>query len=869
MENNKKTVESLAQALETNVEIGLTNKQVQERLARYGFNAAKKNIGRSFLQIFLSQFNDPLIYLLLSSGVIIFFAGAQFDAYIIAGILLLNAIIGSLQDVRIAVVMENLQNFGQANCVVLREGIRRLVKVDLLVPGDIIILQEGEKIPADATIVKAYGLSTDESLLTGESNAIAKTEMQEVLSGSYILSGYGTAMVTATGQNTRMGQIHQTMETVSTDMPLQKDLSHLLKFILIVIVFICFSLLAIGVATGKPFGQLLAALTALFICVLPQGLPVIMTVVLVSGAYAMARKKVFAKRLQAVEALGRADVIIMDKTGTLTRNELMVSFVQSGGTLFEVSGSGYLPKGQVKSGGDIITECSAPEELKLMAQAALLLDRSEVDITAGANKTALKGRPVQAAMALFGHKLGFEKTQVVTDYNLFFEIPFSSELRYHAGFFEKDGQGVMFGLGAPEVIMNRCKDVSEEQKQALNELLDKGLRVIAVCSKPFNKSELKDYSKIEFENLFNDLSLLGFFGLSDTLRSEAPDIVQSLQKAGMKIVMATGDNSQTAVQLAKQAGIMQQGDTDISGAELRESSDEAISKKLETVSVFSQVSPEEKLRIVNLFQQRGDIVAMIGDGANDAPALAVAQLGIAMGNVGSDIAKEAADIILIDDSFESITAGVEQGRHIFASFKRVILYFFTTNFSEIGIMLFAFAGNFPLPLLASQILWLNLITDGLLDFSLAMEPQQGGLLKRRLLAGQRMLISNNLIARIVYQAGVVTLISSIFFYTYYKTDLALARTLVMVVMTTCYWFIALNCRSFNRSVTQIGLVSNRWIAVSLAMIPVLLLGILYTSWGNLIFQTVPLSWEHWSLIIPIGCYLLIVEELRKRFIRGN
>lgn len=356
--------------------------------------------------------------------------------------------------------------------------------------------------------------------------------------------------------------------------------------------------------------------------------------------------------------------------------------------------------------------------------------------------------------------------------------------------------------------------------------------------------------------------------MQDTLRTQAPAIIKEMQAAGVKIMMATGDNKDTAFHLAQEAGIIDHDNQVIDGPDFRQKSKEQLLELLPTTAVFARMLPEDKFQLVQLLQQQGYIVAMVGDGVNDAPALAAANLGIVMGSSGADIAKEASDIILLDDSFESILVGLEQGRHIFSSFKRVIFYFFTTNFSEVMIMLCAFAANLPLPLVASQILWLNLVTDGFFDFSLAMEPYQKGLLRPHWSGNGKSLITKDLLIKIIMQATLITAVTFLFFLYQYQADLVLARTVVMVTLTTCYWFLAISSRSSELCLFEIGLFSNRWLLVSLTIIPLFLMTILYTSWGNLVFQTVPLSWYQWGLILIIGLSLFCMQEIKKYFLRA-
>jgi len=862
-----------AQKLTTSLANGLSKQAAAQRLKEAGFNAIPP-ITRSFFTVLKEQLMDPMKALVVASGVIIFLTGNAFDAAMISGIFLLNTIIGVSQELRISGILEKIRSLEKSYTAIIRDSVRSLVESFLIVPGDLIIVQRGERIPADAYVVEAWDFSVDESMLTGESEPVFKEAQDKeqknptmIYAGTYVLSGYCKALVCKTGKVTRLGLIHDRIETTTTPMPLQKDLEQLLELILGIIIAICVLLLVIGVLTGRPFAELLAAVTALFICVVPQGVPIIMTLALVSGAYRSARRKVFAKRLQAVEGLGRVTVVVIDKTGTLTRNELMVTRVVAGEYLFEVSGLGYFKEGAVTLKGKMITLQDASPELLLVLSAGVLLDASELVYNEEGKTFTLRGDPTQAAMGRCGQKMGIDRFLVAQEYSTRFEIPFSSIHQYHASFFETKDSGVIFLVGSPEQVSARCAPFTKKQKQLLQELLSEGLRVIAVATRVVDKA-LSAIIKQNSDYFQKDLQLVGFYGMSDSLRIEASSVIHKLRGAGIRVVMATGDNEETARHVAAATSFMKEGQDLMEGTVFRDLSDEDLLQKLSHTSIFSRMYPEDKVRLVQLYQKQGEQVAMLGDGVNDAPALAAAQIGIAMGASGADVTKQAADIVLMDDSFTNVLDGVEQGRHIFMSFKRVVLYFFTTNCSEILVMVTAFAFRCPLPFLASHLLWMNLVTDGFLDAALAMEPQEAGLLKPDWLGGgPAKLITPSLVLRIAYQSVLVASFSSALFFYYYQTDLVLARTMAMVSMTACQWVMALHCRSLHRSLFQMKFFANTWLIAALGSIVILLLGILYTPWGQNIFSVVPLSIAQWQIIGLLMGLVFVSEELRKWVMR--
>lgn len=872
-------VERVIEIFKTNSISGLTTEQVERAFKLYGFNKRVEKNHLSFLSLFIAQFKDPLMYLLLGSGVLLFFTGDRFDAYIISGILLLNSLVGAAQEKRIFSMSQKLQKFATNNTLVMRDGKKKLIADELLVPGDIIIVQEGELIAADGRIIECYDFTTDESVLTGESAPITKgsdpflqadvllyKQKSMVFAGSSVLTGNARIVVTATGINTASGLVEQESQNFTHQMPLEKDLGFLLTFILWLIVGICVVLFVIGITTGKPFNELFAALLALFICVVPQGLPVIMTLILVSGAYRMARRNVLAKKLQAVEALGRAQVMIIDKTGTLTRNELMVQKVMSGDFIYTVSGKGYDSQGAVMHDGESIKKPFSHMYDEELFRAAMLLDRSEVSFDDRKKLYTIKGNPTELALRICAQKADITEYDV-SSYKELFEIPFSAQYQYHVGFYEKNGQGILFGIGSPETIARRCSESSDIQHKNITTLLQEGLRVISVAFKTFDLAVIpqeKNAQRSFYVQLFeHDLQLLGAFAIQDTIREYAPDVIRDLKNAGLQVVMATGDNQNTAVQLAQKAGVYAQGDNIITGDQFQKMDDNQMLLQLSSTTLYARVLPADKLRLVQLFQSENKTTVMVGDGVNDAPALAAAQLGVALGNCGSEVAKDAADIILLDDAFESIIVGLSLGRHIFYTFIRVVMYFFTTNLSEILVMLFALGFGYPVPLVAAQILWLNLITDGFLDFSLSLEEPEEGLLRKTWLQEYPELLTKSVIIRIFYMSLTTASVSCFVFLLYLPISLDSARTMTMVMLTVCQWVNALNCRSMTQSVFKRGVRTNKVLSLLLIAIIVGQLMILYVPFLQIIFKTVPLSFKQWELIVFFGVAIFVIEELRK------
>ncbi len=872
--------EQTIDVLKSNSTQGLSLEEVRNRLQGYGLNTGRQLHTFSTLKIFVSQLCEPLILLLAASGAVIFFAGDRFDAFIIAGIIFLNAVIGTFQERRIAGMVKKLRTFRRQESTVVREGKQQVVADELLVPGDILIVQEGNHVPADARIIESYDVLVDEAVLTGESEPVRKTNISltdddmtlseqsnMLFSGSHLISGYVRAVIVATGIHIASRVLVPDIEVFSSHMPLQKDLSRVLSFILWLIVFICISLFGIGLWAGKLFPELLAALIALFMCVVPQGLPVIMTVILVSGAYVMARQKVVAKRLQAIDTLGRAQVVIIDKTGTLTKNELMVTTVVAGATLYTVTGAGYFEQGALFYHGRPFTKDQGGRALRVMMEAALLLDRSVLEYDDQRKKWIIKGSSNEAALRICAGKYGLSLEAIESSYVKLHEIPFSAAHQFHAGFYEHAGRGIIFGIGSPEALRKRCATLNDEQQEQVHTLIEGGMRVLSVAYKTFSLSEVpqeEETKKIFFAQLFEQgLECVGAFGIEDTLKERASEVIASMKRAGLQIVMATGDNLKTACHIAQVAGIAGKNCHALEGTALSKLSDQEMSMHLANTTVYARVLPTDKVRLVQLFQKQGKVVMVIGDGVNDVPALALADVGVAMGSTGSELAREAAHIILLDDAFEKIVGGIEYGRHIFYTFKRVILYFFTTNFAEVLVMLFALAGGYPVPLLACQILWLNLVTDGFLDTALSLEPLEKNLMRPSWFNEQYSLLTKGLMAQVVYIAVLGASLSFGVFAWYVPYGVEKARTMAMVTLTCCQWITALNCRSTELSLFSLSPLSNRWLAGALIGIFVTQIALLYVPVLQEIFKTTPLQSTDWYLVVGVAGVLLAAEELRK------
>lgn len=872
------SIEHIISHYKTDATNGLNLEEVAARSQKYGPNKLPEPPHDSIIWVFISQFQSPLIYILLIAASVIFLLGDHLDSYIISGVLLFNACVGTIQEGRTRSILESLQKYLKTNSIVVRDGKQTIIPDELLTIGDLIILQDGEKVPADARIIEGHNLYINEASLTGESLPVAKNtetistivpvhdQKNMAFKGTFVTSGFAYAIVTSIGTHTHIGELQQSVEEIETETPLKKSIDHLSHQILLFILGVCGFLFGYGLLMGKTFHELLVMLTALFICVVPEGLPVVFTLALVSGAWNMAKNKVLIKRLQAVEGLGRITVALIDKTGTLTRNEMMVCSIITPRNEYTITGQGYNAQGTVEKKG-VPINISDDETLLHIAHASALLSHAHIDYSPETNLFTVKGDPTEAALSVFAQKNNITDLSLKNDFKLVLEIPFDSEYRYQISLYKHNGKLIAYFNGSPEVVFKHANSIDGELQHKLDAMLKQGLRVIAFGMKTF---PAESYSTFTIEtlrsSLENDVTFLGLIGIEDSIRPEAKESIEKAHQAGIKVVMATGDHKQTALCIARQVGITADEENVLTGDIIDKLSDAELKNAVANVDVCARVTPHQKLRIVQAFQARGEIVAMTGDGVNDAPSLVAADLGIAMGSIGTEVAKQAADIILLDDSFSNIMNGVQEGRNIYFVLRRVILYFFTTNFGEVLVVLFALLLNLPLPILAAQILWLNLITDGFLDVALSMEPQEPDLLSKKI-RPQTQFIDKNMLLKMLYMSLPMGIVSLAMFNAYQSTDINLARTMCLVTMAAFQWFNAWNCRSETRSVFTLGFFSNKWLVMATTLVLFLQFLILNNATMQFIFKTVPLTASQWGLILAVTSPLFVVEEIRKYIVR--
>ena len=865
---------------------GLSSGEAEERIKQYGFNVLPEKKKTSLFIIFLRQFNSPLIYILLAASALTYIIGEASDAYIILAVLIFNAVVGTIQEGKAENTLSALRHFVETKATVFRDGIECVIPDRGVVPGDIIDLEEGDKIPADARVIFSLNLKVDESSLTGESepvykiseimrqeNASAADQRNMLFKGTHVVSGNGKAVVVSTGVATVIGIIAKEVSSIDTEIPLKANIRYLSRAIIITVGVIVTVLFIIGVIMGESVRTMFVTVVSLSVSIIPEGLPIVMTLVLATGVWRMSKRNALIKKLQAVEALGQARIIAVDKTGTITKNELVVRQVWTSGKLFNIAGVGYEPSGDVMFDGGVI-DAANHSELLAVGKAVALCASARLVFSDAEKRWTIIGDPTEAAMVVFAQKIGFRKDDLLNEMPSVFELPFDNKQKYRAVLNSADKKNILTAIGAPEVIMGLSKKIIDangvhvlgeaEREQLEKELVlmsEQGQRVVAIGIRDDVEGVSIDSKSV------SGLTFMGFLGMKDVLRLEVKDAMTRAKEAGIRVVMITGDHKITARAIAREAGIFSTGDELLTGADIDEMSASELENKLARTTVFARVTPEHKLKIINAFKKRGEIIAMTGDGVNDAPSLVAADLGVAMGISGTEVAKEAADIILLDDNFGSIISAVEEGRSIYKTIKKVILYLFSTSLGEVLTIAGALLLGMPLPILAAQIIWLNFVTDGFLDVSLAMEPKEKGLLSGKFEHPKKYLVDGLMLRRMVIMAIPMMVGTLFLFGKHADIDMTKGWTISLTTLAMFQWFNAWNCRSEVKSIFQMNPFSNMFLVGSTVVVILLQLLAVYLPILQRILHTVPLALSDWFMIVPVAFSIVVVEEVRKLYYR--
>ena len=866
--------------LESDATKGLDTFEVRHRRERFGANVLTPRKGASPFVRFLRQFNNPLILILLASSAITAVLKDILDAAVIFGVVFINAIIGYIQEARAEQAIEALAQTITTEATVIRGGKTLRLDAAELVPGDLVLLQSGNKAPADLRLIRSRDLQVAEAALTGESAPVEKladvllapdTPLAERRNMAYastlVTYGQATGIVTATGDNTEVGRISQLLsEAHDLQTPLTRKMATFSQIVLYAILALAAVTFGVGVWRGQAAGDTFYAAIALAVAMIPEGLPAALTVTLAIGVSRMARRRAIIRKLPAVETLGSTTIICSDKTGTLTQNQMTVSEIYAGETLYRVSGAGYAPTGQITPAGAAGESAALRETLT----AGLLCNDSALVEDAG--RWTVQGDPTEGALlaAALKGRLSLEDREHAPRVD---SIPFESQHQYMATLHDLGpGRRMLYVKGAVEVVLARCAVALDAWGQpvaldaarvhlAAERMAADGLRVLAFARREFPPTQ----ETLAHEDLRADLTFLGLQGMIDPPREEAIRAVQAAQTAGIRVKMITGDHALTAGAIAQQIGLAGAEARVLTGKELAALSDEQLIDAAETTAVFARVSPEQKLRLVDALQARGHVVAMTGDGVNDAPALKQANIGVAMGIAGTDVSKEAADMVLTDDNFATIEAAVEEGRTVFDNLTKMIAWTLPTNLGEGMIILAAIVLGIALPILPIQILWINMMSAVLLGLTLAMEPGEPDIMRRPPRNPSAPILTRDLIRRTIL-VGLLILVGA---FGLYELELRLgasaevARTVAVNTVIVMEIFYLFNSRSLTQSVFRIGFASNRWIfAGSAAMLLVQLL-FTYAPAMNRIFASAPIGLADWGRILLFGLASYLIIELEK------
>jgi P-type Ca2+ transporter type 2C len=862
---------------------GLPEKEVTIRQARHGPNKLLGKGRANPALLMLKQFASPMVYILLIVVIVeAVVLDSLTDAGVIFFIVLLNAIIGFVQELRAERALEALKKMTSPMARVRRNKAEHDITASHLVPGDIIILEGGDKVPADARLLEAAGLSVEESALTGESVPIDKISstlkgrvvladmVNMVHMGTSVAAGRGTAVVTETGMDTQFGRIvAQVQATKQPLTPLQKNVARLGRYIAYLVVGIVILIVAIGIVRGYGFAEIFLLGVAAVVSAIPEELIVMVTVALSLGMRRMASKKALIRKLQAVETMGAVTVICSDKTGTLTEGEMTVREIFLDNHTIEVTGNGYNPRGDFLLKGQSI-EPLRDESLALAMKIAVLANDTNLERQDG--HCRILGDPTEGALLTLGLKAGLDRDQLRKEYPRISELPFQSESRYLATLHQsRDGSGITYVEGSFEEVLNmsrytyenaRVQEMTEDQrqqiKQANEDMASRALRVAALAY-----YDCEDFTnQVCITDIEGQLVFVALAGMIDPPREEVKSAIAACNRAGIKVVMITGDQKVTAKAIATQLGIP--ADEVLTGQELAALSRGELAKRIDRIQVFARVEPLQKLKVVEALKDRGHIAAMTGDGVNDAPALRAADIGVAMGIKGTDVAREAADIVLADDNFTSIVSAVEEGRIIFSNIRRSVFFLLSTSLGELFTWAIVLLAGLPLPVAAVQILWINLVTDGACVTPLGIEPKHGDVMNRPPQNPKSGILHSGMLYRMIFLSlimagGTVGL----FHWQLQTSGLDQARTIAFCTVVSFQWFNALNSRSTHLSVFKIGFFSNRWLMAGLPIAIALQLLVIYTPSLQDLFHTVPLSASQWGILIGVSASVWVLEEIRK------
>ncbi|HVL71533.1 MAG TPA: cation-transporting P-type ATPase [Beijerinckiaceae bacterium] len=862
---------------------GLSPAEAAARLARFGPNRLPEAEGRSALERFLAQFHNVLIYVLLFASVLTAFLGHWIDTAVIVGVVLVNAAIGYVQEGKAEQAIEAVRNMLSLQATAVRAGRRQVIPAEELVPGDVVVLQSGDKVPADLRLLRVKGLQVEEAALTGESLPVTKSpepvpadaplgdRTGMAFSGTLVTYGQATGIVVATGAATEIGRISTMLAQVRTlTTPLLRQMGVFGRWLTLAIVAVALATFAVGFLQGSPASEMLLAAVGLAVAAIPEGLPAIVTITLALGVQAMAKRSAIIRRLPAVETLGSVSTICSDKTGTLTRNELTARTVVTAAGAYELAGIGYEPRGAVLRDGAEIDPDGAPVLVQAL-RSALLCNDAVVREADGAWR--VEGDPTEGALLVAAQKAGLDPAEEARLRPRTDEIPFEAEHRFMATLHhDHAGSGAVHLKGAPERVLEMCRCEADGRPldrdawtRRAHDLAASGQRVLAVATKAMPAGQ----TTLAFADVEGDLTLLGLFGLIDPPREEAVEAVRECHAAGIAVKMITGDHAATASAIAAELGLRRPAEV-LTGRDLDGMSEAELAEKVLGTNVFARTSPEHKLRLVEALQAHGQVVAMTGDGVNDAPALKRADIGIAMGINGTEAAKEAAEMVLADDNFASIVRAVREGRTVYDNLKKTILFMLPTNGGQALTVVAAVLAAHVLPITPVQILWVNLVTAVTLALALAFERPERDVMRRPPRPADEPILSGMLAWRVVF-VSLLMLVATFGLFTWTLADgaeLAEARTVAVNALIACQVFYLFGARFLLApSLTPAGLFGSPPVLIAVGLIVVFQLLFTYAPPLQLLFGTAPLALATWGPILAAGVAVLLLVELEKAAFR--
>ena len=857
---------------------GLSSAEFTERMDKYGPNELQAAHRISPWEILLEQFKNVLILILLGATVLSLFLGHGIESVVIAVIVLFAVVLGFVQEYRAERAIEALRQMAAPTATVLRDGVEVRVPAKELVPGDVIVLHTGDRVPADARLLEAINLQVEEAALTGESVPVEKhiralegedlpvgDRKNMVYAGTAVTYGRGRALVVATGMQTEFGKIAQLLQTIETGKtPLQHNLDRVGAVLARAAFVVVALIVALGLLRGQPFIEMLIFGIALAVAVVPEALPAVVTISLAIGVQKMVKRHALIRRLPAVETLGSTSVICSDKTGTLTKDEMTVRRVFAGGKTYDVTGAGYTPEGVFSTNGG--TPAALPPALREMLTAATLASDTQL-VQAPQGGWDIKGDPTEGALVVAAAKAGLQKDSLDSSFPRLYEIPFSSETKRMTTLHQTNGSVTAYAKGAPEVILQSCDSMLTDggvqpldearREQILSQaqtMASEALRVLGIARKP----------EAALGTAERGMTFLGLAGMIDPPRPEVKQAIAVCVDAGIHPVMITGDHPVTAQAVARELGLLRNGGRVVTGPELETMTDEQLERDVERINVYARVSPAHKLRVVTAWQNRGHIVAMTGDGVNDAPALKKADIGIAMGITGTDVTKEAAAMTLTDDNFASIVAAVEEGRGVFGNIKKYLMYLLSSNIGEIGLMAGSALFGLPLPLTAVQILYVNLATDGLPALALSVDPPERDLMKRKP-RNPRTGIFTRPVVTLMVLGGVWSALVNLGLFTWALNSgrsVEEAMTMTFVSLVLIQFFKAYNFRSDRHSVLNKPF-ANKWLNMAVGWEVVLLILIVYLPFLHGPFNTYALPLIDWLIVGGLAVTIIPVLEIAK------